>query len=47
MYTIPIEFGVPMKLVGLIEMCFNETYSKTYIGKQLSDIKIQVVIAVV
>jgi hypothetical protein len=28
LYTIPVEFGVPMKLVGLIEMCLNTTYSK-------------------
>jgi hypothetical protein len=27
-----IEFGVPMKLVRLIEMCLNETYSKVRIG---------------
>jgi hypothetical protein len=28
LYNILIEFGVPMKLVGLIKMCLNETYSK-------------------
>jgi hypothetical protein len=28
-YNIIIEFGVPMKLVRLIEMCLNETYSKS------------------
>jgi hypothetical protein len=32
-----MEFVVPMKLVKLIEMCLNETYSKVYIGKHLSD----------
>jgi hypothetical protein len=32
-----IEFGVPMKLVRLIKMCLNETYSKVSIGKYLSD----------
>jgi hypothetical protein len=32
-----IEFGVPMKLVRLIKMCLNETYSKVRIGKHLSD----------
>jgi hypothetical protein len=37
LYNIPIEFGVPMKLVRLIEMCLNETYSKVRIGKHLSD----------
>jgi hypothetical protein len=26
-----------MKLIGLIKLCFNETYSKTRIGKYLSD----------
>jgi hypothetical protein len=37
LYNILIEFGVPMKLVGLIRMCLNETYSKVRIGKHLSD----------
>jgi hypothetical protein len=32
-----IEFGVPMKLVRLIKMCLNETYSKGHIGKDLTD----------
>jgi hypothetical protein len=32
-----IEFGVPMKLVRLIKMCLNETYSKVRTGKYLSD----------
>jgi hypothetical protein len=32
-----IEFGVSMKLVRLIKMCLNETYSKVCIGKHLSD----------
>jgi hypothetical protein len=27
-----------MKLVRLIEMCLNETYSKVHTGKHLSDI---------
>jgi hypothetical protein len=30
------EFGVPMKVVRLIEMCLNESYSKIPIGKHLS-----------
>jgi hypothetical protein len=30
------ENGVPMKLVRLIKMCLNETYSKVRIGKHLS-----------
>jgi hypothetical protein len=33
LYNILIEFGVPMKLVRLIKMCLNETYSKVHIGK--------------
>jgi hypothetical protein len=37
LYNILIEFMVPMKLVGLIEMCLNETYSKVSMGKYLSD----------
>jgi hypothetical protein len=37
LYNILIEFGVPMKLVRLIKICLNETYSKVGIGKHLSD----------
>jgi hypothetical protein len=37
LYNILIEFGVPMKLVGLIKMCLNEMYSEVRIGKHLSD----------
>jgi len=37
LYNILIEFGVPMKLVTLIKMCLNETYSKFRIGKYLCD----------
>jgi hypothetical protein len=37
LYNILIEFGVPMKLVRLIKMCLNETYSKVRTGKYLSD----------
>jgi hypothetical protein len=36
LYNILIEFGIPMKLVRLIKMCVNETYSKSRIGKHLS-----------
>ena len=38
LYNILIEFGIPMKLVRLIKMCHNETYSRTWVGKHLSDI---------
>jgi hypothetical protein len=37
LYNILIEFGIPMKLVRLIKICLNETYSKVRIGKHLSD----------
>jgi hypothetical protein len=37
LYNILIEFGVPMKLLRLIKMCLNETYSKIYTGKHWSD----------
>jgi hypothetical protein len=37
LYSIFIEFGVPMKLLGLIKMFLNEMYSKVCIGKHLSD----------
>jgi hypothetical protein len=36
--SILIEFGLPMKLVGLSERCLlNATCSKIYMGKHLSD----------
>jgi hypothetical protein len=31
------KFGVTMKLVRLIKMCLNKTYSEVCIGKHLSD----------
>ena len=37
MYNIIIEFGVPKKLVRLVEMCLTETYSRVRVGKNLSD----------
>jgi hypothetical protein len=37
LYNVFIEFGVPMKLVRLIKMCLNRTYSKVCRGKHLSD----------
>jgi hypothetical protein len=37
LYSIIIEFGIPRKLVGLIKMCLNETYSTVRIGKNLCD----------
>jgi hypothetical protein len=37
LYNFLIEIGVLMKLVRLIKMCLNDTYSKVRIGKHLSD----------
>ena len=37
LYNILIEFGIPMKLVRIINMCMNETYSRVRVGKNLSD----------
>jgi hypothetical protein len=37
LYNILIEFGIPRKLVRLIEMCLLETYSRVRVGKNLSD----------
>jgi hypothetical protein len=36
-YSILLEFGTPKKLARLIKMCLNETYSKIFVGKLLSD----------
>jgi hypothetical protein len=37
LHNILIEFGIPRKLVGLMKMCLNETYSTVCIGKYQSD----------
>jgi hypothetical protein len=37
LYNILIEFGIPLKLVRLIKMCLNETYSRVPVGKLLSN----------
>jgi hypothetical protein len=36
-YNILIESGIPLKLVRLMKMCLNETYSRVQVGKHLSD----------
>jgi hypothetical protein len=37
LYNILIEFGIPLKVVRLIQMCLNETYSRVRVGKHLCD----------
>jgi hypothetical protein len=37
LYNILIEFGIPLKLAGLIKMHLNETHSRVQVGKHLSD----------
>ena len=37
MYNIPIEFGITMKLARLIKMFLNESYSRVWVDKHLSD----------
>jgi hypothetical protein len=37
LYSIFIEFGVPMKLARLIKMYLKEIYGKVHIGKYFSD----------
>jgi hypothetical protein len=37
LYNILLVFGVPKKLVRLIKICLNETYSRVCIGKLLYD----------
>jgi hypothetical protein len=36
--NILIEFGIPVKMVRLIKMCLNETYSGVRVRKDLSDV---------
>jgi hypothetical protein len=37
LYDILIEFGILLKLIRLIKMCLNKTYSRVLVGKHLSD----------
>jgi hypothetical protein len=37
LYDISTELGIPMKFVGLIKMCLNETCSRVRVEKHLSD----------
>jgi hypothetical protein len=36
-YNILSEFAIPTKLIRLIKICLNETYSRVRLGKHLSD----------
>ena len=38
LYNILIDFGIPIKLVRLMKMCLNESYSRVQVGKHLSDV---------
>jgi len=37
LYSILIGFGIPMKLARLIKMCLNDTCSRVWVGRHLSD----------
>jgi hypothetical protein len=37
LYNILTEFGIPLKSVRLVKMCLNETYSRVWVGRYLSD----------
>ena len=37
LYNVPIEFGIPMQPVRLLNMCLNEIYSRVQVGKPLSE----------
>jgi len=39
LYNNLIEFDIPMKLVKQMKMCLNETYSRAWVGKNLSDVR--------
>ena len=38
LYNILTEFGIPVKLVTLIKLCLNETYSRVWVAKHLPDL---------
>jgi hypothetical protein len=37
LYNILTEFVIPLKPLSLIKMCLNETYSRVWVCKHLSD----------
>jgi hypothetical protein len=45
LYNILIEICIPMKLVRLIKMSLNETYSRVRVGKYLSDVSLEALAA--
>jgi len=38
LYNILIEFGIPVKLVRLVKVFLTETYSRVWVGKNLSEV---------
>jgi hypothetical protein len=38
LYNILNELGIPKKLVRQIKMCQDETYSRVWVGKHLSEV---------
>jgi hypothetical protein len=38
LYNFLIEFGIPMEMVRLINLCLSETCSRVWVGKNLSDV---------
>jgi len=38
LYNIVIDLDIPMKLVRLIKLCLTETYSRVWVGKNLSEL---------
>ena len=38
MYNIYVEFGIPMRLVSLKNICLAETYNRVRLGKKLSEV---------
>jgi len=37
LYYILLKSGIPIKLVRLVKMCLNKTYSRVWEGNHLSD----------
>jgi len=37
LYNILVEFGIPMKHISLIKRRLNETYSRVWVDKHMSD----------